>query len=57
MVSQVNPIVYMVNGFRFGFLGVSDVDYMVSLLLLIGFNVVLFTVAYRLLKKGVGIRS
>lgn len=57
MVSQVNPIVYMVNGFRFGFLGVSDVDYMMSLLLLIGFNVVLFTVAYRLLKKGVGIRS
>jgi ABC-2 type transport system permease protein len=57
MVSQVNPIVYMVNGFRFGFLGVSDVDYMVSLLLLIGFNAVLFTVAYRLLKKGVGIRS
>ncbi|WP_371195601.1 ABC transporter permease [Glaciecola sp. SC05] len=56
-VSQANPIVYMVNGFRYGFLGVSDVNYMVSLALLIAFNVVLFSVAYRLLKKGVGIRS
>lgn len=56
-ISQANPIVYMVNGFRFGFLGVSDVNYLVSLALLIGFNGVLFAVAYRLLKKGVGIRS
>lgn len=56
-VSQANPIVYMVNGFRYGFLGVSDVNYLVSLGLLLGFNVVLFLLAYRLLKKGVGIRS
>jgi ABC-2 type transport system permease protein len=56
-VSQANPIVYMVNGFRFGFLGVSDVNYLVSIGLLLGFNVILFSVAYRLLKKGVGIRS
>jgi ABC-2 type transport system permease protein len=56
-VSQANPIVYMVNGFRYGFLGVSDVNYLVSLGLLIVFNAVLFSVAYRLLKKGVGIRS
>lgn len=56
-ISQANPIVYMVNGFRYGFLGVSDVNYLVSLGLLLGFNVVLFLLAYRLLKKGVGIRS
>ncbi|WJG09151.1 ABC transporter permease [Aliiglaciecola sp. LCG003] len=57
MVSKANPIVYMVNGFRYGFLGVSDVDYMTSLALLVGFNVVLFTVAYQLINRGVGIRS
>ncbi|WP_395345598.1 ABC transporter permease [Ningiella sp. W23] len=57
IVSKANPIVYMVNGFRFGFLGVSDVNYMMSLALLIGFNFALFLVAYRLLKKGVGTRS
>jgi len=57
MVSQANPVVYMVNGFRYGFLGVSDVNYMVSVVLLLAFNVILFGIAYRLLKKGTGIRA
>jgi ABC-2 type transport system permease protein len=56
-VSKINPIVYMVNGFRYGFLGVSDVNYMVSLGLLVGFNLLLFTLAYQLINRGVGIRS
>lgn len=56
-ISQANPIVYMVNGFRYGFLGVSDVNHWVSIGLLIGFNGILLSVAYYLLKKGVGIRS
>ncbi|GAB5382656.1 MAG: ABC transporter permease [Aliiglaciecola sp.] len=56
-VSKINPIVYMVNGFRYGFLGVSDVNYLVSIGLLVVFNVVLFTVAYQLINRGVGIRS
>jgi len=56
-VSQANPIIYMVNGFRFGFLGTSDINYLYSLVLLVGFNIVLFGVAYTLLKRGVGIRS
>ncbi|GLR72509.1 ABC transporter permease [Agaribacter marinus] len=57
IVSKANPIVYMVNGFRYGFLGVSDVNYFVSLGLLIVFNVILYIVAWRLLNKGVGIRT
>ncbi len=57
MVSKANPIVYMVNGFRYGFLGVSDVNHWVSIGLLIGFNAVLLLFANGLLKKGVGIRS
>ncbi len=56
-VSKINPIVYMVNGFRYGFLGVSDVNYVTSLGLLLVFNVVLFTLAYQLINRGVGIRS
>lgn len=56
-VSKINPIVYMVNGFRYGFLGVSDVDYVTSLGLLVIFNVVLFTLAYQLINRGVGVRS
>jgi ABC-2 type transport system permease protein len=56
-ISKINPIVYMVNGFRYGFLGVSDVDYLTSLALLVVFNVVLLGIAYRLIDRGVGIRS
>jgi ABC-2 type transport system permease protein len=56
-VSKINPIVYMVSGFRYGFLGVSDINFWVSLCILIGFNVVLLGWAYSLINRGVGIRS
>ncbi|WP_412971894.1 ABC transporter permease [Glaciecola sp. MF2-115] len=56
-VIQVNPIYHMVNAFRYGFLGSADVNYVVALIILVGFNIVLFAVAYRLLSKGTGIRS
>ena len=56
-VSKANPVVYMVNGFRYGFLGVSDVNVTLSLALLVGFNALLYGVAYYLLKTGKGIRS
>jgi len=56
-VSKANPIVYMVNGFRYGFLGVSDINVSISIALLIGFNILLFSVAYVLLERGTGIRN
>ncbi|MBL4631000.1 MAG: ABC transporter permease [Paraglaciecola sp.] len=56
-VSKINPIVYMVSGFRYGFLGVSDISYFVSLSILIGFNIILLGWAYSLINRGVGIRS
>jgi ABC-2 type transport system permease protein len=56
-VSKINPIVYMVNGFRYGFLGVSDINHYTSLALLVVFNIVLISFAYSLIKRGVGIRS
>ena len=56
-VSKANPIVYMVNGFRYGFLGVSDINVGISIGLLISFNLVLFFVAYLLLNRGTGIRN
>ena len=56
-VSMVNPIVYMVNAFRYGILGVSDVDVYFSIGM-IGFFVVIFTVfSLWLLNRGVGIRQ
>lgn len=56
-VSKANPIVYMVNGFRYGFLGVSDVNVGISLGLLVVFNLVLFGLVYVLLQRGTGIRA
>ena len=56
-VSLANPVLYMVNGFRYGILGVSDISPFASFSLLIVFIIGLYGFAYYLLKKGVGIRS
>lgn len=56
-VIQINPIYHMVNAFRYGFLGSADVNFILALSMLIGLNVLLFAVAYRLLSTGTGIRT
>jgi len=56
-VSFVNPILYMVNSFRHGILGISDVNLTTSMLVMIGFLIVLFSTCLYLLNKGIGIRS
>lgn len=56
-VSRVNPIVYMISGFRFGFLGVIDVPIVFSVLILILFIIVLYSIDWYLIEKGRGLRS
>ncbi|WMN68821.1 ABC transporter permease [Vibrio parahaemolyticus] len=56
-VSKINPIVYMVNAFRYGFLGVSDVGIVTSFSVLGVFVVVLYAIAHYLVTKGIGLRS
>ncbi len=56
-VSQINPIVYMVNAFRYGFLGISDVSLGLSFAVLGVFIVSLYTIAMVLITKGIGLRS
>lgn len=56
-VSMLNPILYMVNVFRYGLLGVSDIPVGWALSAVVGFIVVLFVVALRMLANGKGIRS
>jgi len=55
--THANPIFYMVNAFRYGLLGSSDVPLWVAYSLMIGFVVVLGALALWLLKRGVGLRS
>nr|WP_086938716.1 ABC transporter permease [Thaumasiovibrio occultus] len=56
-VSKINPIVYMVNAFRYGFLGVSDVGIGTAFGVLLVFIAGLYTVAYQLISRGTGLRS
>lgn len=55
-VSLANPILYMINAFRYGLLGVSDIDTFTAFVIIIGFIVVLFTFTMHLLNKGIGIK-
>ncbi len=55
-VSMVNPILYMVNAFRYGFLGVSDMPVWVCFTVLIGFCVAFSLIIIYLFRKGVGLR-
>ncbi|MDE2222480.1 MAG: ABC transporter permease [Candidatus Omnitrophica bacterium] len=56
-ISLYNPLVYMVNGFRYGFFGFSDVDPGVCLLILLGLTVVLTCINLFLFKKGIGLKN
>ncbi len=56
-VAAANPIVYMVNAFRYGFLGVSDVSITVAFVVMLSFIVLLFSIAMHLINKGTGLRS
>ena len=56
-LSLINPIVYMVNAFRYGILGHSDVNVSFSLSIVTLCCVALYAVAYRLLARGSGMRE
>jgi ABC-2 type transport system permease protein len=56
-VSLANPIIYMVNAFRYGILGVSDIDITYAYLIVGLFVIGLFSVSLALLNRGVGIRE
>ncbi|GHE27176.1 ABC transporter permease [Vulcaniibacterium thermophilum] len=55
--THANPVFYMVNAFRYGLLGVSDVPVWVAYALMLGFAGVLTVVALWLLRRGIGLRS
>jgi ABC-2 type transport system permease protein len=56
-VSLANPILYMVNNFRFGILGITDVNLYLATIVMTGFFILLFATCLFLLNRGVGIRS
>ena len=56
-VSSFNPILYMVNAFRYGMLGESDINISSAFIILFIFTAVLFSISLTLLNKGVGIKN
>ncbi|MCB1756029.1 MAG: ABC transporter permease [Gammaproteobacteria bacterium] len=56
-VSMLNPVLYMINGFRQGVLGTSDIDIAVSYLVIIAFIGLFGFWAMKLLNNGVGIKE
>jgi ABC-2 type transport system permease protein len=56
-ISHFNPIFYMINAFRYGVLGVSDVSITFSLSLLVTLTIAMFAFSLRLLYSGKGLRN
>jgi ABC-2 type transport system permease protein len=56
-VSLGNPILYMVNAFRYGILGTSDISIVYAYMIVFFFVIALFTLNLVLLNRGVGIRE
>ncbi|MGS0740937.1 ABC transporter permease [Glaciimonas sp. GG7] len=55
-VSHFNPFFYMIDGFRYGFFGQSDINPFISLAIIVVFLVVLATIAVQMLKQGYKLR-
>jgi ABC-2 type transport system permease protein len=56
-ISLANPILYMINSFRYGFIGVSDIGVELALARTLGFIIFLTSVSLWMLNKGMGIKN
>ena len=56
-ISHFNPILYMVNAFRYGMLGVSDIGIGKAYALIVAFAAGLYGLAWYLMHRGIGLRD
>jgi ABC-2 type transport system permease protein len=56
-ITYFNPVVYLINGLRFAFYGVSDFNIWISIVSMVAFLFICITVVSVLLKKGYNIKS
>lgn len=56
-VSQYNPVLYMVNAFRYAMIGYADVGVQFSIFMMAVFTVILYAVCWYLLDKGIGLKT
>jgi ABC-2 type transport system permease protein len=55
--TYVNPIFYLINGFRYGFLGIADIPLWISLAVLTGMIAVLTAINWYLIRTGLGLKQ
>ena len=56
-VTYVNPIFYLINGFRYGFLGIADIAIWISLAVLAGMILALIAINWYLIRTGLGLKQ
>ena len=56
-VTYVNPIFYLINGFRYGFLGIADIPVWDSIFVLVALIAVLIGINWYLIKTGLGLKQ
>lgn len=56
-ITYANPLFYLVNGFRYGFLGITDISLAISLAVLLGMTVVLVAINWYFIRTGLGLRQ
>ena len=56
-VLLLNPLLYIINAYRYSFLGVSDINIYYAMVTIVVLTVILFWYALRLLNKGFGLRT
>ena len=56
-ITYVNPLFYLINGFRYGFLGTADISPLVSISMLSAFIVILVAINWYLIRTGLGLKQ
>ncbi len=57
LISHLNPVFYLINGFRYGFLGISDVALPTAYAVLLGLAAVLVGINWYLIRRGLGLKQ
>ena len=56
-VTYINPIFFLINGFRYGFLGIADIPLWISLVVLTGMIALLIAINWYLIRTGLGLKQ
>ena len=56
-ITYLNPLFYLINGFRYGFLGITDVSLTISVSMLVAMIVVLVGINWYLIRTGLGLKQ